>query len=243
VYLNRSEVDESDNSLVADYTHNVLANVEPNAVILTYQWDYFVASFQYYQLVRKEMPDVVVIDKELLRRSWYFIQLKSRYPWLVERSRQKVEAFLAELYKFEHNLPYDPGEIESRYVDMINELIDRSMEDRPVYVGPEIEPEFGRSYQKVPSGLMFRLARNADSVEINSVHIDYHPAAIDTRLTRGLRGLYVQMLTSTSGYFLSKKRLSEADSCIEKALSVDPTSTSAKALRQVILLAAREAKR
>jgi hypothetical protein len=243
VYLNHSEVDESDNSLVADYTHNVLSGVEPNAVILTYQWDYFVAPFQYYQLVRKERPDVVVIDKELLRRSWYFIQLKTRFPLLMERSRRKVDAFLSELYKFEHNLPYDPSEIEGRYVDMINDIIGHSIEDRPVYVGPEIEPEFGIEYQKVPAGLMFRLTRNADSVLIKPVRSDYHPAMIETRLTRGLRSLYIQMLTATSGYFLGKKRLSDADSCIEKALAIDPTSTNARGLRQVIDLAKREAKR
>ena len=243
VYLNCSEVDESDNSLVADYTHNVLAGVKPNAVILTYQWDYFVAPFQYFQLVRKERPDVVVIDKELLRRSWYFIQLKNRFPWLMERSRQKVDAFLGELYKFEHNLPYDAREIESRYVEMINELIDRSMEDRPVYVGLEIEPEFGRSYQKVPSGLMFRLTRNSDSVEVAPVQANYRPASIETRLTRGLRGLYVQMLTSTSAYFLGKNRLSDADSCIEKALSVDWSYAPARVLRQEIVLARRGVER
>jgi hypothetical protein len=243
VYLNHSEVDESDNSLVADYTHNVLSGVEPNAVILTYQWDYFVAPFQYYQLVRNERPDVVVIDKELLRRSWYFIQLKTRFPRLIERSRQKVEAFLSELHKFEHNLPYDPSQIEGRYVDMINDLIDHSMEDRPVYFGPEIEPEFGRQYQKVPAGLMFRLTRSADSVFIKPVRADYHPATIETRLTRGLGSLYIQMLTATSGYFLSKNRLSDADSCIEAALAIDPTATSARGLRQVIGLAKGEAKR
>jgi len=237
LYLNRSEVDESDNSLVADYTHNVLSGVQPNAVILSYQWDYFIAPVQYYQLVRKERPDVVVIDKELLRRSWYFIQLKSRFPWLMERASMKVEDFLAELYKFEHDLPYDPRQIESRYVDMVNELIDGSMQDRPVYVGPEIEPEFGRQYQKVPTGLMFRLTRNPDSVQINPIRIEFHPASVETRLTRGLRGLYVQMLTSTGGYFLGKNRLSDADSCIEKALSVDPTYAPARTLRQAIFLA------
>jgi hypothetical protein len=239
VYLNRSEVDESDNSLVADYTHNVLSGVQPNAVILSYQWDYFVAPIQYYQLVRKERPDVVVIDKELLRRSWYFIQLKSRFPWLMERTRQKVDAFLVELYKFEHDLPYDPRQIEGRYVDMINELIDRSMEDRPVYVGPEIEPEFGGPYQRVPAGLMFRLVRGFDSVQVDPVRVEYRPATIDTRLTRGIRGLYARMLTSTGGYFLNKKRLSEADSCIQKALLVDPMYAPAKTLRNEIVLAGR----
>jgi hypothetical protein len=105
-YLNnRSEVNESDNYLVADYTHNIFANAEPNAVIISYQWDYFVASSLYFQLVRKERPDLVVIDKELLRRSWYFILLKDRFPWLIERSKTEIDAFLKELDKFEHDRP------------------------------------------------------------------------------------------------------------------------------------------
>jgi hypothetical protein len=243
VYLNHSEVDESDNTLVADYTHNVLSSVEPNAVVLTYQWDYFVAPVQYYQLVRKERPDVVVIDKELLRRSWYFIQLNSRFPWLMDRARVKVQNFLAELYKFEHDLPYDPRQIESRYVEMVDELIDSSMRDRPVYVGPEIEPEFGRQYQKVPVGLLFRLTQNPDSVQIGPIHLEYRPATMESRLTRGLRGLYVQMLTATSGYLLGKNRSFDADSCIAKVLSIDPTYAPARTLRQMMLLGRSRVKR
>jgi hypothetical protein len=243
VYFNHSEVDESDNSLVADYTHNVLSGIEPNGVVLTYQWDYFVAPVQYFQLVRKERPDVVVIDKELLRRSWYFIQLRSRFPWLMDRAQVKVEDFLSELYKFEHDLPYDPRQIESRYVDMVNDMIDCSMRDRPVYVGPEIEPEFGRQCTKIPAGLMFRLVRNPDSVQIGPIQIEYHPATIDTRLTRGIRGLYAQMLTFTGRYFLDKNRPSEADSCIEKVLTVDPTYGPARTLRQMISLRGSGAER
>jgi hypothetical protein len=239
VYQNHSDVDESDNSLVADYTHNILSNIEPNAVILSYQWDYFVSAFQYYQLVRKEMTDVVVIDKELLRRSWYFIQLRNRYPWIMERSREKIDAFLTELSKFEHDLPYDPRQIESRYVEMINDFIDRSIVDHPVYVGPEIEPEFGRKYQRVPSGLLFRLSQDPDSLQIRQIQFKYRPASIETRLTRGLRGMYSRMLTTTGSHLLAQKRLSDAESCIEKALLVDPTYVPARTLRKEIALAGR----
>lgn len=243
VYQNRSEVDESDNSLVADYTQNILSNIEPNAVVLSYQWDYFVSAFQYYQLVKKEKPDLVVIDKELLRRSWYFIQLRNRYPWLMERSREKIDAFLMELFKFEHDLPYDPRQIESRYVEMINDFIDRSLIDYPVYVGPEIEPEFGRKYQRVPSGLLFRLCQNPDSLQIRQILIKYRPASIETRLTRGLRGLYSRMLTSTSSLFFAQKRLFDADTCIQQALLVDPTYIPARTLQKEIALAGKGANR
>jgi hypothetical protein len=235
--LNRSEVDESDNSLIADYTQNIFSSVEPNAVIITYQWDYFVASSQYFQLVRKQRPDLVIIDKELLRRSWYFIQLKNRYPWLMDRAKAKADAFLAELYKFEHDLPYDPRQIESRYVEMVNEIIESSMQDRPVYVGPEIEGEFGSQYQKIPAGLLFRLTRDAQSLDNKPIPAIYRHASIDTRLTRGLRSLYVRMLTSTGAYFFSKKQFSEADSCLQIAFVIDPSFLPARELREKLALA------
>jgi hypothetical protein len=227
---NHGRVNESDDFLTEDYTHNILNNTLPNGVIFTFQWDYFVSPSLYYQCVRNERPDVTVIDKELLRRSWYFIHLRNKYPWLMEKSRERVDAFLTELHKFEHDLPYDPQVIEKRYVEMINDLIDKSMETRPVYVGPEIEPEFGARYARVPSGLMFRLAGVPDTVVVESPKITYRPASIQTRLTEGIRSLYARMLTATGGLFLSKNRDSEARSCIEQALAIDPTYKPAQSL-------------
>lgn len=232
IAANFSSVDESDNFLTEDYLRNVLSNTEPNALIITYQWDYFFSPSLYYQSVRKERPDVVIIDKELLRRSWYFVHLKGRFPWLIERSQDKVDAFLVELDKFEHDSPYDPRVIEERYVDMINDFIDKSTGDRPVYVGPEIEPEFGARFVRVPSGLMFRLSTNPDSVVTATPQISYRAASLSSRLTVGIRSLYTRMLTSTGMLFLRQNRHSDARYCLEKALAIDPTFQPAKSLLQ-----------
>jgi len=229
---NYSSVNESDNFLTEDYTRTVFSNTEPNALIITYQWDYFFSPSLYYQTVKKERPDVTIVDKELLRRSWYYIHLKSRFPWLIKHSQRKVDAFLVELNKFEHDMPYDPRMIEQRYVEMINDLIDKSMGERPVYVGPEIEPEFGARFSRVPSGLMFRLSANPDSVEIATPHVSYRNASINTRLTLGIRGLYAKMLTSTGMLFLRQNRHSDARYCLENAIAIDPAFQPAKALLQ-----------
>lgn len=218
-----SSVDESDNFLTEDYVRTAFSNMEENALVLTYQWDYLVSPALYFQVVKKERPDIVVVDKELLRRSWYFIYLKNRFPWLIERSQDKVDAFLRELNKFEHDLPYEPNVIETRFVAMINDFIDKSMNERPVYVGPEIEPEFGARLVRIPSGLMLRLSANANSVTIGTPRVFYRKASIQTRLTQGIRGLYAKMLTSTGMLFFSENRHSDARYCVERALSVDPT--------------------
>jgi hypothetical protein len=150
-------VDESRNYLVEDYTRNMFASLRPGAVVFSYQWDYWVSASYYYQLVRGERTDIAVIDKELLRRSWYYHVLEGRYPWLIRESRAEVDAFLNELYKFEHELPYSYQAIEGRYAAMIRSFIDRSMVSRPVYVTPEIEPQYTGDLRKVPEGLAFRL--------------------------------------------------------------------------------------
>ncbi|MDH7516084.1 MAG: DUF2723 domain-containing protein, partial [Bacteroidota bacterium] len=77
---NFPSVSQRGNHLVEDYSRNMFASLEPNAIILSYQWDYWVSASYYYQLVERLRPDVVVIDKELLRRSWYFEQLRRWHP-------------------------------------------------------------------------------------------------------------------------------------------------------------------
>ena len=103
--------------LVQDYTATLLANLKPNAVILSYQWDYFVSASYYFQYVKHIRTDVTVIDKELLRRSWYYLQMKKNHPAVYEKSKKEIDGFLEELYKFEHDLPVRPccnrGEVQS----------------------------------------------------------------------------------------------------------------------------------
>ena len=236
---NRKEVSEADNYLVSDYVHNIFSNAQKNALVLTFQWDYAVAASFYYQFVRHEREDLVIVDKELLRRSWYFIYLEDHFPWLIERSKAEVDPFLAELYKFEHDLPYDPNVIEARYVGMINSFIEKSIKDRRVYLGPEIEPELGTRYSRAPAGLTFQLLEGVDTSAISHIKIDYRPTSFESRLTTGLRGIYARMLTSTAARFIARRQPSDALDCIDKALAVDPTFAAAKTLREQINQGAR----
>lgn len=140
--------------------------------------------------------------------------------------------FSQRLYKFERYLPYDPRVIEMRYVEMINDFIDCSIESRPVYVGPEIEAEFGQRYSRTPDGLLFRLTKGSETIAFRAPIINYRSSTIDNRLSRGLRSIYARMLTATGSRFLSENRQSDAAYCLEKALLVDPTFQPAKIVQQ-----------
>ncbi|MBI2618450.1 MAG: DUF2723 domain-containing protein, partial [Ignavibacteriales bacterium] len=229
-WMNRSAVDESDNFLVHDYTKTILENVATNAVVLTYQWDYFVSASYYFQRVRNERPDVTIIDKELLRRSWYFVQLERNDPWLIERSRSKVNSFLAELYKFEHDLPYDAHVIDARFNGMINDFIEQSMKDRPVYIGPEIEPFLTTGFERMPEGLLFRLQRSVPPATGGLPEIRYRPTAFQSRLTRGIRLQYAQMLTFCGIWLRNGGFEMEAKHALGLALEIDPSFNPARVL-------------
>lgn len=221
-WSNGPGVDEADNFLVRDYTRNILQGLDSNAVVLTFQWDYFVSASYYAQHVDNERPDVAIIDKELLRRSWYYIQLERNYPWLIERSRARIESFLRELSKFEHGLPYNGQVIEARFNEMINDMIDKSFEERPVYLGPELEPQFAPSFERVPDGLLVRLRKPGTTGPLREFDPFYRPTKFQSRLTRGLQTQYAQAFTFRAAWKIERGDLAGVPELLGRALSFDP---------------------
>src|SRR5206468_6848679 len=85
-----------------DYVENLFSLIEPDGLLLTYDWQ--VASpMLYAQEVEQRRRDVKVVDINLLRRSWYFDYLKHAYPGLIERSRDKIDIFVANLKEWERD--------------------------------------------------------------------------------------------------------------------------------------------
>jgi hypothetical protein len=193
--------DESSNYLVEDYTKNMFASVKPNALVISYQWDFWVSASYYFQVVRGIRQDIAVVDKELLRRSWYLLQLERRYPWLIRESKKEVDAFSQELSKFEHDAPYNPSIIQARYVEMISSFISKTMVSRPVYVTSEIEPEFTTGFQRIPEGLAFRLANDTSFHGSDFYHYNVRPFEQRGRLEDMVKNLYLSSLNSRALYY------------------------------------------
>lgn len=162
--INYGETNESGNMLVEDMTVNMLTTVPKDALVLSGQWDFWVAGSFYMQAVEGMRPDVLVVDPELLRRSWYIRQLETGHPEFTATVRAEIDRFLPELDKFEHDLPYDPNEIEGAYVSMIRAMIDHNIDRRPVCVTGEVRPEFSAGYVRTPYYLTLLLSRDTTYV-------------------------------------------------------------------------------
>jgi hypothetical protein len=229
--VNYPRVDQSSNTLVEEYTANMFASLEKNALVISYQWDFWISASYYVQYVRGERVDVAVVDKELLRRSWYLKELQVRYPWLIERSREEVEAFRRELNRFEHDLPYNPAVIQARYEKMIRSFIRAQLGDRPVYVTSEIEPEFSRGWQRVPEGLANRLY--ADTLFHPSPAPKWRPPV---QLRKGkmedaTMRLYAEAMVHRAQYYYATQGYSEdVNQALKSALLFDANNQAARRL-------------
>jgi hypothetical protein len=216
-----ARVNMSGHYVVEDYTRTMFASLEPRAMVLSFQWDSWVSASYYYQTIRGVRPDVVVIDKELLRRSWYLTELNRRFPWLIARSQRAIDMFSAELYKFEHGVPYNATVIQARFVEMINSFIRTAMVDRPVYVTPEIEAEFTRGLQRVPSGLAFRLYADTLAHDVPEVDFTFRPFPRRGAYENQTFRFYSQALAAKMAYLVRLGRRQEAESVARKSADLE----------------------
>lgn len=158
--VHHSRNDHSQAYVASDFIHNAMSVVEPNGMMLTMDWQFY-SPFFYLQHVEEFRSDVVCVDVNLFRRSWYVAYLKRQYPWLMEQSKDQVQAYLDQLFLFEHDRPYDAAVIQARFVDVLNQMIEVGSQSREVYVDLSLkaEPEVTRGMAWVPQGTLFRLYR------------------------------------------------------------------------------------
>ena len=107
------------------YIRNVFSVARPHALVMVDR-DQFGFPLMYAQMVEHQRPDVVVLDQELLRRSWYLQDLAYQRPALIAASRPQVDAFLVAVKPFEAGQSYHGNVIETAYYAMLTSFVERS---------------------------------------------------------------------------------------------------------------------
>lgn len=131
------------------YAGDVLDNLPQNAFVLTADWNLFAPAY-YLQQVEGVRPDVVFVDQQLLRRSWYLETLERQFPWLTEGGQQELLSYRAELFKFEEDLPYEVATIQARFQALGNALLEVAVaQDRAAFITGEVEYAYLLEYGPV----------------------------------------------------------------------------------------------
>ena len=91
--------------------------------------------FFYYQFVENKRKDIISLDINLLKRTWYIEWLKNYYPDLMKKSKAEVDRFTEAVTPFENSEPYDGNVIQRCYENMIFSFIDNNLASgRDVYI-------------------------------------------------------------------------------------------------------------
>jgi Protein O-mannosyl-transferase TMEM260-like len=237
--------------IAQDYVENLLSTVEPNGLLLTQDWQ--VASPMFYaQEVEQLRRDVKAIDINLLRRSWYFDYLKQAHPDLIDRSRDKIDAYIDILKQWER----DPGafarsqaltqRISMAFLELIQSIVMNEIRLAPVYITNELLAAdqtnayltrwIPQTYQLVPQGLVFKLASD------QSFHDSPDPQLQTRGLTDGtlrfekddvvnqkVLPAYTSMLINRGRYLALFNQHERAIAAFKEALALNPGLTAAQA--------------
>jgi hypothetical protein len=138
----------------------MLAALPPGTILLSRHWDALVSPLIYLQEVEKVRPDLSVVDTELLRRPWYYGQLRRRDPALLAPLEDRVRAFLEQGRLFEAGKPYDNALIEARYRAVIQGIAELHRPGRPTAATSDIDPLRLDGCVPVPEGLAYVYREN-----------------------------------------------------------------------------------
>jgi hypothetical protein len=227
-----------------DYVENLFSAIAPNGLLLTQDWQ--VASpMLYAQEIEQRRGDVKVVDINLLRRSWYFDYLKHAHPGMMDRSREKIDPYVAILKQWES----DPAafsrsqdltqRISMAFLEMIQAIVRNEIKVAPVYITNDVlsaDPTNGyltrwipQTYQLVPQGLVFDLTTDQSFHESPEPHLRMRGLADRTvRFAKDdvanlkILPAYTRMLTNRGKYLALFNHHERAILAFKEALALDP---------------------
>lgn len=113
-----TELDRRREHLAGDAARAVLQSARSGALVLTSDWQFYAPAL-YLRWAEGVRPDLVLLDVNLLRYSWYPELLEQEDPDLLARVGAELEAFRAQQRLFEGGGRYDPAEIQGRFEALI----------------------------------------------------------------------------------------------------------------------------
>jgi len=245
---NFNSVNESKNYYVKDYTFNIFASAPQNSIIVSTQWDFWLSASIYFQYIEGIRKDLVIIDKELLRKTWYVTHIKQHYPEIYNNSKSEFEIYNTELIKFEkypdrYTKPssesdrQDINRIQLAFKDLLTSIVEKN-QNRNFYTTFEVESAkqelFATSYQRIPEGMLIRYAKIMEYDNYVMPEFKYTVTTQDDYYHVFLMNAYYSAYMSRANYLMNFYKLDEADALINKAAEVNPKGPEINLMRNKI---------
>lgn len=242
-YSNYQDVNQNDNFVYQDYTKTLLNNLPKNSIVFSYQWDYFVSASYYFQNVEHFRKDVTVIDKELLRRSWYYHQLETNHPSLLNGVKPDVDKFIEALIPFERDENFNSNLLEGLFRRIMAGLISTNIDKHDYFIAPELvdgemrrgEFQLPKGYSLVPHLFLFKVVNTNDYVEAPLPDYKIRFGDMDDKYITALRGFLSSMLIRRAIYELQFDKTERAKIYVKKLAADFPNVALPPALSNLKL--------
>jgi hypothetical protein len=231
--------------IARDYIENTLKTIEPNGLLLTDDWQVY-SPLLYLREVEGMRRDVVAIDIQQLRRTWYYDYLKAAYPEMMAAASDRVDAFLEDLRHWEQ----DPDlyqrdatlnqRINTRFYDMLEAFVVNHLSHAPVYAtvnvatnaqsqNHELTEWLNKTYDYVPRGLVFQVVNKGAFADAPGVQLETRVLndgslrfADDDVVKVKVLPVYRVMMTNRGLYLAAHGRHDQAITAFKEALALDP---------------------
>ncbi len=187
-----------------------LSQLPDSALLISNYWD-IISPAIYLQAVERQRTDIVIIDKELMRRTWYVNALRRQHPQVFAMVAGPVSDYMKELVKFEYGRPYDPYTIQSRYVKMLEALVASKQNHGVFFALPfpdqdlrQVKPDLAW----IPYGLVFAISGDTTvtAFDFSKLTLTRPRLINDMRLAFDVR-IVEQMTQSNIKYLRPRNRM------------------------------------
>ncbi len=242
-YSNYETVNQRNNYVYEDYTKALLNSVPKNSIVFSYQWDYFISESYYFQLVENFRNDITVIDKELLRRSWYYNQLNTNHAGLLNGIRPEVDQFLEALIPFEREEQFNPTLLENNYRKIMTGLVATNIDKHNYFIAPEIvdgemrrgEFHLPQGYTLVPYLFLFKVVNTTNYAEAPLPNFKIIFPEVKDKYLTGLEKIIGDMLIRRAMYELQFNQIEKATAYAKKIAADFPDVLLPPVLSKLII--------
>lgn len=179
------------NTFGIDFGRAHVEQLPESSLLIATHWDVY-SPLLYLREVKGERKDMAIIDKALLRRTWYIRYIEREYPQIYARARSAIDAYLEELYKFEYDRPYVPHVIQSRFTNMLESFVDAKITEGVYLSTPWLDRDLKSvkpHYLRIPFGLVRKLTQDTTVIvyDFSEFALEKPPVTNDNRVDYNLR--------------------------------------------------------
>lgn len=228
--------DMSKNRIAYEYAENYLKSIDQGGLCLTNNWDIY-SPLLYIRHIEGKRCDIIMIEKELLRRSWYFDYLKQEFPETYRMSEGEIESYLIELRSFEYRTLQSPVEIQRRFIYMIDSFVLNQMKKAPAYTtfinGIDSDGSLiGRGLEKIPHGLVYEFSEVSKPATFDYRNLELTESfATNTykdERTHSNLAVYPKMMVLSGISLMNNLQYAKAKGLFREALLLDKDNLTAR---------------